>query len=552
MKKLVTFIILLIASGGGAWYYFAYAKPVEKPQIMTARVTQGDIIESVQATGALEPWRRVDVGSQVSGVVQELFVDFNTIVKRGDLLAKIDPSLLQVQVEIQKANIERQKMDIANQEVQFEDVQKQLERIRALHEKGLMNQQQLEAAELALKQRRAQINSAEKQLVQAEANLANAQLNVDYTTIKSPIDGVVIERKVDRGQTVQASMTTPSFFVLATDLRTLKLTAGVDEADIGRIRPGMEVLFTVEAYGQQEFVGLVNAVRLNATNQSNVITYPVWIDVPNDDLKLRPSMTASLRIVISRASNVVRVPTQALRFRPNNDTYTALGLEPPAAGRGGRPPGAGGAPETRNEGGGAAPQGAPGQGQRTGRGTPGGGQGANAGVSADNGGQPGGGRGGDGATRTGGRRGGQGFGRGQVNLTAEQRAQMMARFGTGGQGRGAAPVNQRPMAQLEAEKIDDLFAEVQRRIEPGTVWTWNEATKELKAIQIRQGVSDGTWAELVSGDLQVGQELVTGVLVPQAQRTSPTGQNPLFGNQPGRGNFGGGGRGGDRGGGRGR
>jgi hypothetical protein len=108
------------------------------------------------------------------------------------------------------------------------------------------------------------------------------------------------------------------------------------------------------------------------------------------------------------------------------------------------------------------------------------------------------------------------------------------------------------MAQLEAEKIDDLFAEVQRRIEPGTVWTWNEATKELKAIQIRQGVSDGTWAELVSGDLQVGQELVTGVLVPQAQRTSPTGQNPLFGNQPGRGNFGGGGRGGDRGGGRGR
>ena len=558
MKKLVTFILLLVASGAGAWYYFAYAKPVEKPQVMTARVTQGDILESVQATGALEPMRRVDVGSQVSGVVQELYVDYNSMVKRGMVLATIDPSLLQVQVEIQTANIERQKMDIANQEVQLEDVQKQLERVRALHEKGLQNQQQLEAAELAVKQRKAQIDSARKQLVQAEANLANAQLNVDYTTIKSPIDGVVIERRVDRGQTVQASMSTPSFFVLATDLRTLKLTAGVDEADIGRIRPGMDVTFTVEAYGQQEFSGSVNAVRLNATNQNNVITYPVWIDVPNPDLKLRPSMTASLKIIISRATNVMRVPSAALRFRPNNDTYTALGLEPPAAGRGSRPPGMGGSPETRNEGGRGSQSG-----QAAGQGAPAqGGQGANAQTNAvqgsaqattQNGGdrQPGqgrtrqsagGGRGG------GGRQGGSGFGRGQTNLTPEQLAQMRERFGRGGgQGRNQQTANQGPPRELNAEKIDELFAEVQKRIEPGTVWTWDEAKKELKQIQIRQGVSDGTWAELVSGDLQVGQELVTNVIVPMAQRTNPTGQNPLFGNQPGRGNFGG-----DRGGGGGR
>jgi HlyD family secretion protein len=558
MKKLVTFIAILVLAGVGTWYYFAYAKPVEKPQIMTARVTQGDIIESVQATGALEPMRRVDVGSQVSGVVQELFVDYNSMVKKDMVLATIDPSLLQVQVEIQKANIERQTMDIENQKVQLEDIQRQLERVRQLHEKGLQNQQQLEAAELAVKQRKAQIDSAQKQLVQAQANLAQAELNVRYTTIRAPIDGVVIERRVDRGQTVQASMTTPSFFVLATDLRTLKLTAGVDEADIGRIRPGMEVTFTVEAYGQQEFVGTVNAVRLNATNQNNVITYPVWIDVPNPDLKLRPSMTASLKIVISRASNVVRIPSAALRFRPNNDIYTALGLEPPAAGRGSRPPGMGGSPETRNEGGRGPQQG---QGQA---GAPAqGGQGASAQNAAPNGGQPSTGNGerqpGQGRNRQatsgggrGGRQGGSGFGRGQSNLTPEQMAQMRERFGRGGgnQARGQRQAaNQVPPTELNAEKIDELFAEVQKRIEPGTVWTWDEAKKELKQIQIRQGVSDGTWAELVSGDLQVGQELVTNVVVPMAQRTSPTGQNPLFGNQPGRGGLGGDRGGGGRGGG---
>jgi HlyD family secretion protein len=354
--------------------------------------------------------------------------------------------------------------------------------------------------------------------------------------------------------------------VLATDLRTLKLTAGVDEADIGRIRPGMDVTFTVEAYGQQEFAGTVNAVRLNATNQNNVITYPVWIDVPNPDLKLRPSMTASLKIVISRASNVVRVPSAALRFRPNNDIYTALGLEAPAPGRGNRPPGMG-TPETRNEGGRGGRQGqdqagAPaqgGQGANAQTAAPGNGA-ARGGQAAQNGDrQPGQGRnrqfnaGGGGR---GGRQGGTGFGRGQSNLTPEQLAQMRERFGRGGGaaqgGRGARPAaNQVPQTELNAEKIDDLFAEVQKRIEPGTVWTWDEAKKELKQIQIRQGVTDGTWAELISGELQVGQELVTNVIIPMAQRTTPTGQNPLFGNQPGRG-FGGdrgGGGGGNRGGG---
>ena len=334
MKKIVVFLILIAAAGGAAFYYFKYGKTVEKPQVIQATVSRGDIIEVVNATGTLEPMRRVDVGSQVSGVVDEIFVDYNYIVKKGQVLAKIDPSLLQVQVDIQKANLERQKMDIENQKVQLEDLEVQLQRTQALFDKQLQNQQQLDAARLAVKNRQAQIASAEKQLVQTDANLRQAQLNVSYTTIVSPIDGVVVERRVDRGQTVQASMNAPTFFSLATDLRTLRLSAGVDEADIGRVEVGQKVMFKVDAYGGQEFEGIVDTVRLNATNNNNVVTYPVWIRVPNPELKLRPAMTAQLRVIIQTASNVVRVPNQALRFRPNAEIYTALGLEPPAAGRG--------------------------------------------------------------------------------------------------------------------------------------------------------------------------------------------------------------------------
>ena len=565
MKRLVTFLILLAAAGGGAYYYFAYAKPVEKPQVLTAKVTQGDIIEAVSATGALEPLRRVDVGSQVSGTVQEIYVDFNSMVKKDQVLAKIDPSLLQVQVDIQEANVAARETDIANQEVNLEDARRQLERVRQLHEKGLQNQQQLEASELTVKQRTAQLDSARKQLIQTQAALNQARLNVQYTTIKAPIDGVVVERRVDRGQTVQASMTTPSFFVLATDLRQLKLTASVDESEIGKVRPGMDVLFTVDAYGQQQFLGSVNAVRLNAQNQNNVVTYPVWIDVPNPDLKLRPSMTANLRIVVSRASNVVRVPMQALRFRPNNDIYTALGLEPPAAGRGQR----------LNDENGQAREGGTKGGREGGQATPGAqpnqpGTGGQPGQNVERGGRSGGrGQGGDnqraaqgGGERGGGRQGGTGFGRNMPNLTPEQLQAMRERFGRGGGaggntrggrsgGQGARPQNpDQPLpAQRDADKIDELFAEIPRSISPGSVWTWDEATKALKQHQIRTGVTDGTWAELVGGELTVGQDLVINVILPQAARTSPSGQNP-FVNQPGRGMPGGfGGGGGDRGGG---
>ena len=611
MKKLIGFVVLLALAGGGWWYYIKYGRPPEKATVNYASVSQGTILESVTSTGTLEPERRFDVGSQVSGTVKAIYADFNDIVKEGQLLAEIDPSLLQTQVEIRKAAIARQESDIENQKVQLEDQKKQLDRTRNLAEKGLQNTQQLEAAELAVKTRVAQIESAKKSLVQAQADLNQAEMNVSYTKIKAPADGVVVDRRVDVGQTVQASMTTPQFFVLAKPLENLRLTALVDEADIGRIRPGMEVRFTVEAYGQQNFTGYVQSVRLNASVSNNVVTYPVWISVPNNDLRLRPSMTASLKIILSTAENVIRVPNSATRFRPNAEIYKALGLEPPAPGSGGRLGGPNNDDARNNNGGGANRgnrQGTDGQNAQAGQGgnrqpgqnpqggnrqpgsqnaqnAQGGGTGGNRQPGAQGTNRQGGGQNAQGAGRT---PGGSGFaGRGNnpdfASMTPEQRQAMMERFarngGTGGRGGGGRGGNQgqagrgqgaggrgqqpapRPAPAAGAStKIDDYWAAVVRTNTPGAVWTWNEAAKELKQHPVRLGVSDGTFSELISGDLKVGDQLVTGVILPASMRATTTG-NPLLGGQPNRnmggmtpggpggGGPGGGGAGGGRGGG---
>src|SRR5688572_11865060 len=283
MRKLVTLLVLLAVAGGGAYYYYSYAKPVEKPQVTTATISQGTITEIVQATGTIEPIRTMPIGSQVSGQVKEIYVDFNSIVKTGQLLAELDPDLLQVQVDVQLANLARQEGEITNQQVQLEDAQKQLERTQMLFAKQLVNQQQLDQAVLTVKTRTTALDSAKKQLQTVQASLNQAKLNVSYTKIYAPIDGVIVNRVVDKGQFVQASMTAPNFFTIATDLTTMKLSAGVDEAEIGKIRPGMPVTFTVDAYMPTQFSGVVEQVRLNATTQQNVVTYPVWISVPNPD-----------------------------------------------------------------------------------------------------------------------------------------------------------------------------------------------------------------------------------------------------------------------------
>lgn len=588
MKKLIGLLILLALGGGGAYYYYNYGKPPEKPQIVQLAVSRGDIVDAVKATGTLEAMRTVQVGSQVSGTVQALYADFNSIVTKDKVIAKIDPTLLEVQVQIAKANIGQREGDIESQTVQLEDSNRKLVRTKELAKQGLATQEQLETAELTIKTRQASIDSSRRSLVQANAALAQAELNVQYTTIRSPVDGVVVERRVDVGQTVQSSVNVAQFFVIATDLRELKLTAGVDEADIGRVQRGQTVEFIVDAYGQNKFVGQVEAVRLNATNQNNVVTYPVWITVKNPELKLKPSMTATVSIIVSTASNVIRVPNQALRFRPNNDIYKALGLEPPAPG------GRRLTDETQNNGGGRSQ---PGQAQPAGQGQPAApgqpatagqptaqGQTAPAPTSTDGRGQ------GGGADRQAGQRGqaaqdgqagqsrqpGRGFGAqsGFSGLTAEQMEAMRKRFADGGGGRGgnsgrggggdgqaserggrggnrnqqpanAPTVPQRP---LDAEKIDDLFTPIPKPDQPGNVWTYdpNDKVQGLKEHKVRLGVTDGQFSEMLSGDLTVGQQIVTGVIIPNAAPRPGQMQqgNPLMGPQRGQPGFGPGGPGG--------
>jgi hypothetical protein len=356
----------------------------------------------------------------------------------------------------------------------------------------------------------------------------------------------------------------------------------VDEADIGRVRAAMPVEFTVETYGQAKFFGEVSAVRMNATNQNNVVTYPVWIKVENQDLRLRPSLTATAKIIISRATNVVRIPNQAFRFRPNADIYTALGLEPPAAGRGRRLGGAGDDKETNGGGkAGTPPAGATGQ---PAAGQPAAGQpgqpDASKQAQAGRGGQ--GGQSGGGQTRTpgsGGTQGartdrgdrtgksGQGFGAqsGMPNLTPEQMQAMRERFargGGGGSGRGGGGTGRAggqagqngqnqggrgggggrnaqagpPVEVKEGQKIDDFFQPVPRLISRNSVWTYTEGQNGqpgvLKEFNVQLGVTDGTFSELVSGDVKVGDQLVTSVTLPRP--AAPTmGANP-FG-QPQRG-----------------
>ena len=550
MKKLVTILILAAVAGGGAYYYYVQNNQVEPPQVVQVTIAKGNVTEAVQATGTLEALRTVRVGPQVSGTITSLGADFNSMVRAGQVVATLDPSLLQVQVDIQTANIERQETDIDLQRVQLADAERTLVRTKELFEKGLANQTQLEQADLAIKSRNAQIASAEKSLVSARANLAQARLNVSYTEVKSPIDGVVVNRLVDIGQSVQSSMNITAFFEIATDLRNLRLTAGVDEAEIGKIRPGMEVTFQVDTYPNQTFRGTVENVRLNASTQNNVVTYPVWINVPNPDLRLRPSLTANLRIILSTATDVVRVPNQALRFRPTADMYTALGLvapEPPAGGRaGGRGRDGGdnaaaagplpGAPA-------AAPPARPAQ--QAAAAPARGGQQAAAAAPTRGGGDPaavaggGQGRNGGGQGRAGGGRGGN-----FANLSPEERQRMMAagggRNGGGRGGRGGAPVVPVEIPNVPDQKIDALFAPIQLRPQNGTVWTWDEATKTLKDFRVTTGLNDGQFSQLLTGEVAEGMQVVTSIVLPVTAEQRAAQQQSIFGGQQGRGgNFGG-------------
>lgn len=360
MKKLIVVLVILAALGSAGWAYYA-KKNRPEPSVTTMPVSRGDVVELVQATGTLEAVTTVDVGTQVSGVVQDLYADFNSIVRKGQLIARLDPSILQVQIESQKANVTRAEADVERLKVALADAKQKYDRAKAMLDKQLVPRQEFEAAELAVKSADAQIKSSEAALSQTRASLNQAQVNLGYTQITSPIDGIVISRNVDPGQTVASSMNAPTLYVIAADLTKMQVVANIDESDVGRMRPGQHVTFRVDAFPTDVFTGTVEQVRLQPTVVQNVVVYSTVIAVPNQQYKLKPGMTANVNIEIARRNNVLRVPTAAVRFRPTELMFQALNQPmPPELQRGagrGNVGGGGGRGRGNREGGGG--QGAP-------------------------------------------------------------------------------------------------------------------------------------------------------------------------------------------------
>ncbi len=302
----------------------------------TAVIDRGRIIARVTASGTLSALVTVQVGAQVSGTIQQLFVDFNSPVKKGQVLATIDPRLFLAAVQQARANVLAARGTLANAQAQAHNAKLQYERDERLLGRQLIAEGDVDTARAAAEGGEGQVEAAEGARAQAEANLNQAETNLKYTTIISPIDGVVISRSIDVGQTVAASFQTPTLFLIAQDLTKMQVDTSVAEADVGHVRAGMDATFTVDAYPSQVFHGRVRQVRFNPQTVQNVVTYDAVLDVDNPTLELRPGMTANVVFVYADRPDVLRVPNAALRAHPPEALLRKLGEKAPASAPGHR------------------------------------------------------------------------------------------------------------------------------------------------------------------------------------------------------------------------
>ena len=489
MKRALS-LIVLVAAGVTVYGYLSYNTREFIPEVRTANVTLGDVVDTVGATGALEAVTMVKVGSQVSGIIQDLLVDFNSIVRQGDVIMRLDPSLFETQIEQARANLVRAEADVERLRVALDDSRVQLDRSEDLAERELISRTELEAAQVAVRSAEAQLKSAEAAVTQARASLNQTEVNLGHTVIRAPIDGIVISRLVDIGQTVAASLQAPELFVIAADLTKMRVIAAIDESDVGRIRPNQRVTFTVDAYPGEEFEGTVSQVRLEPVVTQNVVTYATVVDAPNPDLRLKPGMTATIALEIARREDILRIPNTALRFRPTAEMFALLNQPVPESLQQGRdtqgetlsdvpgpspavgPTGGGGFGGGRGEGGGPDGGGAPDPERRAQM------RERVAQMSpeererffverraARGGGAAGGGRGGSGASRPGRRPSNTANG---PNIPAVERG---------------------------ATTIDALFGALQPVESTGRVWVLNG--DRLDEVDVRLGVTDGTATELL-------------------------------------------------------
>jgi HlyD family secretion protein len=461
-RRLLIIAIVVVVGVLVGLFFLRRGKDKGEDQYRTEAVSQGSISASVNATGTLSAVTTVQVGSQVSGIIAKLYADFNSQVKQGQLLAELDPTPFLQTVDQRKADVTKAQVDVASTKVTYD-------RQKRLADAGLIAQSDLDAAKAAY-------DGARAGLAQSQAALKQAQTNLGYAKIFSPIDGQVVARQYDIGQTVAASFSAPTLFTIAKDLTKMQVQADVDQSDIGQMKVGEPVQFTVDAYPDQPFRGQISQVRLNATVTQNVITYPVIVEVPNPDLKLRPSMTANVTIRVATVRDVLRVPNSALRFRPaTEEGKTASGAASGGAQAGGRSGGAqSGAGSQTASGGSGAP--------------------AAGGAAGPGGGAP--------------RGGGQG-GSGQWSGSGR---------GAGGAGGGRRQQGQ-TVYVLNPASADDKKA------------------SQLRPVQIRTGITDGHYTQVlsvISGTLNPGDTVVTGLATLKVD-TSAAGANNRGPGGPGRG-----------------
>ena len=322
-NKIIAIIVVLVAL-----VVLALSFKKNNLEYETTTIKKRTITQVVEASGTINPVNTVSVGSTVSGLISEIYVDFNSKVTKGQLLAEIDPRTFQATVDQNAANVASAKADLANKQATFEMSEKTLNRYKNLYAKNFIPKSELDQAESDYKSNLAQVTAAKAKISQTQAQYNQSLVNLNYTKITAPVGGMIISREIDLGQPVAASFQAPELFTIAQDLEKMQIEVNVSEADIGEVKEGQDVTYTLDGYPNSEFYGTVTQVRISPTTVSNVVTYSVIVTVDNSDLKLKPGMTANDSIITAKNENVLCVPNVALKFTPKTDgqRYKTQGL----------------------------------------------------------------------------------------------------------------------------------------------------------------------------------------------------------------------------------
>ena len=349
MKKILWLCLFLAAGVGGFWFF--QGRKDDAMIVDTTSVRRGDLVKAVSSTGTLEAVNTVNVGAQVSGTLNVIYVDYNSRVKKGDLLAEIDPSLLEAKVKQVRANVLAARASVQEAQANLRNAKKTRDRDKELFARNLIAESEADSSQRDYETSLAKLSSAKAALAQVQATCEYEEINLGHAKITSPINGVITDRAVDEGQTVNSSQTAPDLFTIAEDLTKMRVATEVDEADIGQVQPGQAVEFTVDAYPDLSFRGKVNEIRLVPNTSENVVSYTVMVEVDNPDLKLMPGMTANVSIISDKREGVFKVAASALKFTPSANL---LGLSENSGAAEGSPPPGGGAGKGSGKGGGKA------------------------------------------------------------------------------------------------------------------------------------------------------------------------------------------------------